>query len=985
MIQKPDHIFITDIGSTTTKGLLIKNDIKNSRYNFIAQSYTYTTVEKPFEDVNIGVRNAAREIESVSGVRILDQHNRFLMPYLTTSSAGGGLQILVCGLTKVDTGKNAEITVLGAGGIVLRTFAVDDGLSDFERIRIINEIKPDMILVAGGYDGGSNRAILRFIQMMMIARPRNRFDNTIKIPLIFCGDVNRRKYINSMLPEHFIVSVTENIRPDFKTFNYNPAKRKIHEVFKESVMEHAPGYKHLKELTSTDIKPTPTAVEEMLRLYVEKHNENLIAIDMGGSTTDIYSYIKGHFHRTVSASVGLSFSMANILATVLKNKGMDEIRDCLPSSYTEDDIRDYINNKTLNPTYLPTNDSERYLEQICAVFGFDLSLSQHLDMNFNNLRNDFFDKLEADIFLLSAYWRNHPKMNDYCEEEYSIDYHNKFYLSDIQTIIGSGGVVAYAHSIEEQIYMLVEGIKPCGITKIVIDKPFKISHMGILSFIDPENALEMFERECLETIAFVIAPTGRISPEKPVIYLKERTTGNVYLLTGGQMVYSKFGGDFEIISAGKYIRVDRNLSYQQINTGLPVLIDCRGRGKHFINKQLLKSQIEEFQFNFGRFTSNIPLNKINCAKTSYGTRKFTGSLPHPGEVIVKKGRIVQPGEIIARNESAVQEFFFVDVNNLSDVKDNYSAAEIRERLRVDVGQFVATGDVIFRGLSYAKGKVPFEKDFLAQRSGTVRNIYYETGLICFEAPELNQKIELQAAKFFCLKNKDVDLYLTVHEGDTVRENQSLGILPGMYSRNLKSPFKGIVKKIDRINGTVTIENTVTPYLLKAFVGGEIKTVEDEKNITVSSRCAVIKGATGFGGETFGEVYFVKNIEKFTNDLRSSIISLFELERKILVFHESINLDILQNAVKLKVNGIITPSINNKDWVVFCKNEMSVTFTGDEQLGFTLVLIKGFGEIKLEDDVSALLGRYNKKMISINGRTQIRAGIIRPQIILPELD
>jgi len=977
-----EYIFITDIGSTTTKGLLIKYDIRNNRYNFVAQSYTYTTVEKPFEDVNIGVRNAVKEIESVSGVRILDQRNRFVIPYLTTSSAGGGLQILVCGLTKVDTGKNAEITVLGAGGIVLRTFAIDDGLNDFERIKVITDLKPDMILVAGGYNGGSNKAILRFIQMMMLARPRNRFDNDVKIPLIYCGDINRRKYINSMLPDHFIVSCTENIRPDFKTFNFNPAKRKIHEVFKESVMEHAPGYKHLKSMTSTDIKPTPTAVEQMLKLYVEKHNENILAIDMGGSTTDIYSYIKGHFHRTVSASVGLSFSMANILATVLKNKSMEEITGCLPSSYSEDNIRNYINNKTLNPTYLPTNDSERYLEQVCAVFGFELSLEQHLDMNFNNLRNDFFDKLEADIFLLSAYWRNHPKKDDYCEDEFSIDYKNKFHLSDIQTIIGSGGVVAYAHSIEEQIYMLVEGIKPCGVTKIVIDKPFKISHMGILSFIDPDNALEMFERECLETIALVIAPTGRISPEKPVIYLKEKTSGKTFVLTGGQMVYSKYGGDFEITSAGRYIRVDRNLSFKQIKTGLPILIDCRGRGEQFINNQLLKSRIEEFQFNFGTFVSNIPLNKINCTKTFCGARKFTGSLPHSGEILVKKGKPVQAGEIIGKNESAVQEFYFVDVNNLSNAKDNYSIEEMKERLKVQIGQFVVTGDVIFRGLSNEKGKVLFEKDFIAQRSGTVRGIYYETGLVAFEAPELNQKIELEAAKFFCLKNKDVDLYLTVHEGDTIRENQSLGIMPGMYTRNLKSPFKGIVKKIDRLKGTVTIENTVKPFLLKAFVSGEVKTVEDEKIITIASRCALIKGATGFGGETFGEVLFVKNLQKFTNDLKSAVVNLTSLENKILVFHESINLNMLESAVKMKVNGIIAPSINNKEWVKFCDNEMSVTFTGDEQFGFTLVLIKGFGDVKLEDDVSALLSSYHRKMISINGRTQIRAGIVRPQIILP---
>jgi uncharacterized protein (TIGR01319 family) len=987
MIKNAEYIFITDIGSTTTKGLLIKYDTRNNRYNFVAQADAYTTVEKPYEDVNIGVRNAVKNIENICSIRILDQHSRFLIPYLTTSSAGGGLQILVCGLTRVDTGKNAEITALGAGGIVLRTFTIDDGLKDFERIKVIIDLNPDMILVAGGYDGGSNTAILRFIQMMILARPRNRFDHDVKVPLIYCGDTNMQKYIKSMLPDHFIVSCTENIRPDFQTFNYEPAKQKIHEVFKDSVMEHAPGYSLLKQLTTTDIRPTPTAVEQMLKLYVEKHKENLIAIDMGGATTDIYSYIKGSFHRTVSANVGLSFSMANILASVLKDRSIKELTDYLPPSYTEDNIRNYINNKTLNPSYLPTSDPERYLEQMCAVLGFELSLSQHLEMNFNNLRNDFFDRIDSVFsFLTVEYWKKMLSRDEYCEECYNIDQHNKFYMSDIQTILGSGGVIAYANSREEQIYMLNEGLKPYGITKIVIDKPFKISHMGILSFADPENALEMFERECLETIAYVIAPTGRIKAKKPVIHLKENTSGRTFVLTGGQIIYSEGGGDFEITSTNGHIRVDRNLSTQRIKTDFPVLIDCRGRGKYFINNPLLKSDIKEFQFNYGTFVSNIPLNQIDCSKISYELREFTESLPHSGNILVQKGESVKAGDIIGKNESATQEYFYADINHLNDAKDNYSLSEMKERIKVRTGQFVHAGDVLFRGLSYFRGgQVPVETDFTAKRSGTVIDIYYDIGLIAFEVLEQNQKVEVEAAKFFLVKNKYIGMHLTVHEGEAVKEGQSIGLRMGTVVRDLKSPIKGIVKKIDKKNGTVVIENIVTPYLLKAFVSGKVKSVEDGKSVTVVAKCAVLNGATGFGGETYGEVYFIENIERFIANNKNNADSAMNLGGKILVFHNSINLEVLQTAAKLKVNGIIAPSIDNKDWVLFCKNELNVAFTGDEQFGFSLVLLKGFGNYRLEDDVSARLKSYQDKEISISGRTQIRAGIIRPQIILPALD
>lgn len=837
-------------------------------------------------------------------------------------------------------------------------------------------------MIAGGYNGGSNTAILKFIQMMILAGPRNRFDSDVKIPLIFCGDTNRQKYINSMLPDHFIVSCTENIRPDFKTFNYDPAKQKIHEVFKDSVMEHAPGYKYLKTTTSVDIKPTPTAVEQMLKLYVEKNNENILVIDMGGSTTDIYSYIKGYFHRTVSANVGLSFSLANILAAVLKTKNIDDVIKLLPDNYEEDDIRNYISNKTINPSYLPVSDSERYLEQLCAVFGFELSLVQHLEMNFNNLRNDFFDRQDSNIFILSAYWRNHPGKNEYIERSYSIDYQNKFHLSDIKTIIGSGGVVAYAKNKEEQIFMLTEGLKPHGITKIIIDKPFKISHMGILSFTDSESALEMFERECLETIAYVIAPTGKIYSEKPVIFLTERMSNISFTMNGGQMVYYPAGGDFEIKSANTLIRVERNLNIQQIKTDLPVLIDCRGREKYFIRTSLLKSGIQDFQFNYGSFVSNIPLNYIKCADLSCGEIEFSSSLPHAGDIFVKKGATVYAGEIIGKNESARQEFFYREINPSCNSKLNYSVEEMQNGLKIKIGQFVRPGDLIFRGLSYSRGNRAYEKDFIAYRSGTVVGIYYNTGLIVFEEPEINQKIELDAAKILGEKGNNLGMFLLVHEGDAVRENQTLARI-SISTRNVKSPIKGIVKKIDTRKGKILIENTVTPFVLRAYVSGMVKDVSANRHITVSSRSALINGATGFGGERNGKVYFINNIKSFINDQRYAMYDSKLLENKILVFVEGINLETLESAVKLKVAGIIAPSISSRDWSRFYKKEMNVFFTGDEQFGFSLVLIKGFGCMKLEDDVIELLRTYHDKEISINGRTQIRAGIIRPQIILPE--
>jgi uncharacterized protein (TIGR01319 family) len=1001
VILNSEYIFITDIGSTTTKGLLIKYDIKNNRYNFLAQADAYTTVEKPYEDVNIGILKAAESIEQKSGVKLLDHNKNFIIPYITTSSAGGGLQILVCGLTKSDTGKNAEITAMGAGGVVLRTFTIDDNLSDFERVRIIRDLNPDMILIAGGYEGGNSYATMRQLQLMILASPRNRFDKDEKVPLIFCGNTAMQKFVNSMLDSHFIVSCTENIRPDYATYNYEPAKQKIHEVFKDSVMEHAPGYRKLKKQVSEEIKPTPTAVERMLKLYTEKHKENIIAIDMGGATTDIYSWINGFFHRTVSANVGLSFSMANILATVLKSKDFSGLKSVLPQNYSEDDVRNYINNKTLNPSYLPKSDPERYLEQICAELGFRLSLDQHLDMNFNNMRNDFFDGIR-DVydsifyFFRSVYGKYKEEFfsedGKYCEEAYSIDMENEFHLSDIQTIIGSGGVIAYAQNREEQIFMLNEGLKPYGITKLVIDMPFKVSHMGILSYSDPEAALEMFERECLRTAAVVIAPLGKIKPGKPAVYLKTMGSDEKYLVKGGQVLYSSSGAKFEIISANRNIKVDKNKSSEIIDTELPVLIDCRGRGKYFQGEHLLKSGVKEFQFNYGTFVSNIPLNRIRTDDIKFEEKEFTSRLPHEGQILTEERNTVRSGDIIGKNESANREYFYIDLGNLSNVKHKYTETEIKQRLTIKKGQEVKTGDVIFNGLSEhpvaSQGMTDgnlVEVDFKAVKSGIVSEIYYDLGLIAFQVIERNETAVIDVATPFLIKPKNIKTYLSVMLGDPVRENQIIAFKYGINVKKIaiKSPIKGIVTEIDLKKGTVTIENKLTPYIMRSFVSGRVSAVEPGIGVTVTAKCAVLNGASGFGGETYGEALFIERRDKFINDIKTSGNAVKEYAGRILVFKESINLPVLEAAKQLKVNGVIAPSVNNRDWTAFCKDDLSISFTGDEDFGFSLVLIKGFGKISMEEDTAELFKRYHLKEISISGRTQIRAGIIRPQIILPE--
>ena len=123
-LRTAEHILITDIGSTTTKALVLARD--GEAWRFAAEAEAPTTVEKPTEDVCVGVRQAVAELEASCELRILSEDGQPVIPYLSTSSAGGDLQMLVFGLTSTDTGKVAKLTAHAAGGVILKTFTVDD-------------------------------------------------------------------------------------------------------------------------------------------------------------------------------------------------------------------------------------------------------------------------------------------------------------------------------------------------------------------------------------------------------------------------------------------------------------------------------------------------------------------------------------------------------------------------------------------------------------------------------------------------------------------------------------------------------------------------------------------------------------------------------------------------------------------------------------------------------------------------------------------
>ena len=210
--EKIKTILATDCGSTTTKAILIEYVENEYRLTFRGESPT--TVEAPFEDVTKGVINAIVELEELSGKVILND-DKIISPsdrskgvdiYISTSSAGGGLQLMVAGVVKNMTGESAERAALGAGAIVMDILASNDKRQYHEKVKRIRELRPDMLLLSGGVDGGTKSHVVEIAEIVQSANPKPRLDE-LQLPIIFAGNKDAR----SAIKNNYLISLTSQL------------------------------------------------------------------------------------------------------------------------------------------------------------------------------------------------------------------------------------------------------------------------------------------------------------------------------------------------------------------------------------------------------------------------------------------------------------------------------------------------------------------------------------------------------------------------------------------------------------------------------------------------------------------------------------------------------------------------------------------------------------------------------------------------------
>ncbi len=244
--------------------------------------------------------------------------------------------------------------------------------------------------------------------------------------------------------------------------------------------------------------------------------------------------------------------------------------------------------------------------------------------------------------------------------------------------------------------------------------------------------------------------------------------------------------------------------------------------------------------------------------------------------------------------------------------------------------------------------------------------------------------DLQIVKLVEQSGLDLDLviqHLTLKEGDRVERNQLLfqyKTFFGLFQTSVFAPITGEIEFISQHNAHVGIRGVSKKLKLQAYLAGKVLSISGDQLIEIGSTATFVQGIFGVGGERFGEIIILNN--QTSKELLASDIS-GDLKNKILISRAAPTWEALEAISKSGASGIILGSIDNTLLTKYLGYELGLPITGSEDLPFTLIITEGFGEIPMSERYLEIFKKLAGKNAAINGATQIRAGAVRPEIIV----
>lgn len=330
-------------------------------------------------------------------------------------------------------------------------------------------------------------------------------------------------------------------------------------------------------------------------------------------------------------------------------------------------------------------------------------------------------------------------------------------------------------------------------------------------------------------------------------------------------------------------------------------------------------------------------------------------LPFDGKVLVKEKDKVEPDTIIAEMTHLGERPFIVNIASRLQIGLN----EIGDYLTKKIGDYIEVREVIA-----ARKKMAVNLEAQSPISGILEFISPASGNVVIREKVKEEEIGpviVNCSEILNIKPENLKSYLNKKIGDIIEKGGEIAYKPvfaGLGMEHCRSPIYGKIISIDLKKGTITIKRPIEDRKMDAYIKGLVREIIPNRGAIIETEGELINGVFGFGGERYGI-----------------------LGEDIIILENYLKRDEFED-YKIDVIGIITPSINSYEFKDLFDEEISKGITKENNLGTTIILMSGFGNKKIDENLLKKLNEFKGIKVSIDGRTQIRAGARRPEIIIP---
>ncbi|MGZ9223267.1 MAG: glutamate mutase L [Anaerolineales bacterium] len=557
-----ESILAIDVGAAVTRAVLF--DVVEGQYRFVAAGQAPSTAEAPFKDIGIGVREAITNLQKVTGATLLGPHdNNLIAPsqsdgsgvdaVVATISAGPAAKTIVVGLLSDVSLQSARRVAESTYSRIIDTLDLSDHRRPDQQMDSIVRSRPDLVVLAGGTDGGASRSIQKMLEAVGLACYLMPIE---KRPMVlYAGNQKLAEDVKELLGGHVgKLEISYNVRPSLETEDLDPARHELALLLTKLRARQIKGVEELNLWSAGNLLPTAYARGRIIRFLSKLYESTrgLLSVNIGASATSVAAGFNGDLVLGVYPQYGLGENMAGML----QQTDIENIMRWLQLDISPNMLREYMFQKSLYPASIPATKEEQALAQAIA--------RQALYLAVRTAQKDF-----------PAHAR--PTRDGV--------------MPPLDLILGGGGVVSEGTSLGQSLLLLLDAIQPVGIMPVLLDQNNLLPLLGVAASRSHYLPVQVIESGAFIGLGTVVSVIASASYGDQVLRAKlsysDGTEARAEVKFGGLEILPLPSGQTARLSLQPLRRADAGLgpgrsgAVQVTGGALGVVIDARGRPLQF--------------------------------------------------------------------------------------------------------------------------------------------------------------------------------------------------------------------------------------------------------------------------------------------------------------------------------------------------------------------------------------------------------------------